>query len=377
MNNTISPISKTKIYKPNINSNICQVIKSGGVSFGGASNIRKNLVNKYLVDGFAPLNSLKMLKTRAKFFLYYMMNKKAQDAFYNKLIGIKSGSPEYTYAFQKICKQIAIGKEIEINIESGLLKKLAASDESSIFVINHDNVVDDNALLAFFNYLLSKEYVAANKIVSCPKSKIITTETILKEQGPKMRKLYEKFGLVSVDSRLLKNKKAKSNSDNLSPIKQEFIQNKANIFIFPEGRMSKFPELEIENKFQTGIAKMIQSAAIFKDKVKVVPLGFSYRDNVGAIYIGNPVYFKKNGDELMVSISNATSKFASEDYLKFFQNKKVGEDFQVITSNGSPLKNKELPDYVSGILCENIKICKKEAESSLANKVENNEILKM
>ena len=74
------------------------------------------------------------------------------------------------------------------------------------------------------------------------------------------------------------------------------------VFIFPEGKMSAFKNLDLKRKFYPGIGRMIQSAARKKKRVKVVTLGFAFDKNkageqpLGSVYVGQPIYFRQGED---------------------------------------------------------------------------------
>lgn len=344
------------------------------ITFGNNAALPKTFMVKLLTDGFSTTNKIKFAKKKLSHWVNWLKNRKEITKNYNSVMNLKKDSPEYIHAQMNICRQAAAGKEIEINLENGCLKNLANSNESCIFIMNHDNPKEDPILLGFFNALLSKEYIAGNKAKTCPRGNVITTKTILNEKDAKTKAIFEKFGYVGIDSSIM-NPESNNNARAIVPIIKNFINNKTNIFVFPEGRMSKYPDLDIKYKFQTGIAKMISVASNSKEKVKVVPLGFSYKNGVGGIHVGEPVYFKKNGQNIQVSKGNINSEFASYDYTNFFKNEAAEDGFKTITQNGKPLKNENLPEYISGILCENLKICRAEANKAL--QLNNTEIMKL
>ena len=251
--------------------------------------------------------------------------------------------------------------DVEINTENGILDKLTDDDSSKIFIMNHDNQSADPKLLLIFNFLLMEMYKAKGKGDKCPEARIIMNENIIKSASPDKQKVFKKLGAVGVD---LSNTKKNSldNAKKMLSIMSEFAKNEANIFIFPEGKMSVFKTKTMEEKFQNGVANMAVKELLMKDEVQVVPLGFSYpkKGNVG-IYIGNPVKIKTANGTIMTSSGNITdSEFANEVYKNYFNNFNDSE-FSPILEKGKPVSSKDVIPYIAGILCENLKICKAES----------------
>jgi len=286
------------------------------------------------------------------------------DKIYGKFIGLKEDSKSYMATWFDYGKALAKKKEIEINIENEELMNIVKSDESCIFIMNHDNQKQDPKLLGFFNSLLAREYILNGKAETCPKPKILVNNDILKSLPPKLRLMREKLGLVGVDASLFGADGKKNALSMLSTLKS-FIKNKTNIFIFPEGKMCTFKNLDLEYKFQTGIADTINKVTKTKNQVKVIPLGFAYKKKVGSIHIGEPVYFKREGEQILSTRGNILSEFASPQYTNFFgPDIDKRNEFKIITKDGISVEGKDLSDYIAGILCENLKICKEEAKKA-------------
>lgn len=349
--------------------------KSSRINLGNNAGIIRTPLSKFLIDGYTPTHWFKHKCKKIGKIFYYIKNHKEISKNYNKFMQIREDSTEYMQVLSELSKKEAKGKKVEINLENGQLSDIVKSDESCIFVINHDNAKEDPALLGFFNMLLSREYVLNNKGQTCPRPKIIMTDSILKNLDSKTKAIMEKFGYVGIDSRIFTPNSAE-NKKVLSPVLRDFIKDKVNIFIFPEGRMMKFSALSIEQKFQPGISKIIEIASMSKNRTKVVPLGFSQDNNLDSIYIGAPLYFKKKGKEMLISNANSASAFSSKQYSEFFKGTKE-QEFKTITKEGKPVIGKDVLDYISGVLCENIKICREEAKQSLRRQVPENEIIKL
>ncbi len=52
-------------------------------------------------------------------------------------------------------------------------------------------------------------------------------------------------------------------------------------------------------------------------------------------------------------------------------------EFRVITHQGQPVTGRDLGDYIAGILCENLRICRKEARKQLPQNSLGDEIIKI
>jgi hypothetical protein len=131
--------------------------------------------------------------------------------------------------------------------------------------------------------------------------------------------------------------------------------------------MCIFNGLGLEYKLQTGVAEIIHGASKSKGRVKVVPLGFAYHKDLGSIHVGEPIYFRRSGKNMLVTRGNIDSSFASQNYVDFFTKSTADEDgFNIITTHGEPVTGEEIPDYMSGILCENLNICTEEAKRAIS-----------
>lgn len=298
--------------------------------------------------------------------LVNLFNSRKINAAYELLAKIDDTSPRYMEIMFRLGKQMAKAKPVEINVESERLIDIAQSDEACIFIMNHSKQWQDPRLLGFFNGLLAREYILMGKARTCPRPKILINEDILTSREPKSRVIMEKLGAVGIDASLFGANERKS-SRSLISVMKAFIEDKAHLFIFPEGKMGVFKNLELEYKFQTGTAEMVDKIARRKKRIKVVPLGFGYQGNLASIHIGQPVYFQRDGEHILTTRGNVDSLFASSDYKDFFGQGTLDSDaFKTITSQGVPVEGRDLPDYIAGVLCENLRICVEEAKQAIA-----------
>lgn len=336
-------------------------IKMRNVSFGNKVSIPSNSFNKFLEDS-AEL-AVRMGWT-ILFKIAELINPKQINLAYNKFSNISENSPEYIKEMFKLGKALAKGLDVEINLKSKRISEIAESNESCIFIMNHDNIDKDYAMLSIFNSLLNREYIRAGKTESCPRQKIIISKNIINAFSKKLRPLAEKIGLIGIDASVFKADEM-GNARKLIPTLKKFYNDKVHIFIFPEGHLNFFKHLDMKYKFQTGIAEIINKAAKTKERVKVVPLGFSYnnpKNSPVGIHVGKPIYFKKEGQDMLVTKGNINSKLASQEYVNFYKNGMDKDGYKKITSEGKSIDAKDMPDYIAGILCENLKICRKESK---------------
>jgi len=294
------------------------------------------------------------------------INHKKINKVYNEVVNIDEQSPKYMKMIYDFGKMMSKRNEIEINVENNALMDIAKAKESCIFIMNHDNQRQDPKLLAFFNSLLTREYIYNGKAKTCPRPKIIVNDDILGSLNPKSRAIYEKVGAVGVDASLFLPHLGKNGRNMLATV-SKVIENKANLYIFPEGKMCVFRNLDPEYKFQTGVADIVKFISERKNRVKVVPLGFAYKGKIGSIHIGEPIYIKKNKEKTLITSGSVDSSFASKEYVDFFKkNTSTKKPFATITKRDVPVEGNDLPDYIAGVLCENLKICKAEAKKAIS-----------
>lgn len=97
----------------------------------------------------------------------------------------------------------------------------------------------------------------------------------------------------------------------------------------------------------------------------MIPLGFSYSGELGGIHIGDPVYFKRDGRKILVTQGNI-SGHPDDDYQHFFEKNVADADgFHVITKYGQPVTDHSIADYISGLLCQNLKNCREQSYKTL------------
>lgn len=338
------------------------------------------------------------------------------DANYELVKDLQPSDEDYMQTITALVRKMPnlSNVEFDINTETGRLSDIVASDEACIFVMNHDNQRNDPTVLAGFAMRLYTEYEAQGKLDKAPRPKVIVNEDILDSQSDKTRTIYEKLGAVGVDADLNNKKKnSASNARAMMSMVRDFSNDDNHIFIFPEGRLGGAKYLSLEKRFQTGVGDMINLALRKKDRVKVVPLGFSYQKgkgkdddgtknpSQGVIHIGEPVYIKRDDKKTFVSVGNATKELASKDYRGFFWNeyedkfeprslkqrvfkrqeepvlleKPVspplttfdGEQYQILAdpeADGAPIKTRQTGPYISSVLIENMRICTEQAKET-------------
>lgn len=208
---------------------------------------------------------------------------------------ISPESKEYIEELAKIGNSVK-GKFVRINSEDKPLDCIAESKTSTIFVLNHPDYNKDKICYAIINSLISKLYVSKNRQTNCPRSQLLSSRNLMKILGEKLSKICKNFlGIVSIDA----DPKKGNSIINVSPmlkLLKDFIDNKVNIFIFPEGNNSLVKDTTLEERIQPGIAGIIKAALEGKDSVRIIPIGLSYtgeKNSFGNIFIGTPIFFKK------------------------------------------------------------------------------------
>ena len=291
---------------------------------------------------------------------------------------IPESNEKYLSLLEEISRYFSTGKSIDVNIEDKILEKIAQNDSSAIFVMNHSNQRQDPSMLAVLSTLLTRAYRDAGKDNNFPLPKIILNQDILKTMNPTKRKAFENFGAVGVDANIYSGDKS-LNARAFLPLIKDFVRNKANIFIFPEGKLAIRKDLDFYSRFQVGIAELINKVLGIKKNVTVVPVGFAYGkgDNkaLTGMHIGEPIIFTRDGENTTTTCGNILkSEFGMDEYKKFF--KKFQDKTNItITDNGTPVKKESVTDYIKGILSENVEICSKEAEKRIERTIDPNEII--
>lgn len=278
---------------------------------------------------------------------------------------IKNESCDYIRIQANAGRLLAKDLEIEINLESQRLENIAKDNSARIFIMNHDSQRKDPKMLTFFNTLLNDAYLVLGKGESCPRTKIILNEDILLSLNETQREVYEKMGAVGIDASIF-GANGKKNAKALVPLIRDFLQDKVNIFIFPEGKLAVFSNKKLIDKFQTGVADIVYTLLSRKESVKVTPLGFAYNkknSKLSSLHIGEDIIFKKQGEHVSASKGNITNNSGSV-LIDFFGNNTE----KLIAEKDIPVKGKANVSYIAGILCENLNICISEARKALPNK---------
>ena len=259
-----------------------------------------------------------MRKMSDKIFL--LSNRKSIRHLNNEFVKINPESKEYIEELAKVGN--GMGDEFIItNIEDNPLKQLVKSGDSAIFVLNHPNFNKDKLTYMIINSMLNKMYIQEGKQATCPRPKILVSKNMLKLLSEKVGNIYRQCGLTEIDAGIDKRNK-QFNSKSVIKLMKEFLENKSNIFIFPEGNKS-VQNKPFEERVQPGIAKLIKDAMNIKKHVKVIPIGIKYTDekkSFGKIFIGKPMYFKKSHNEIIYTDGTDKKKIARCD-LKDAQNK--------------------------------------------------------
>lgn len=261
----------------------------------------------------------------------------------------------YLEQLAEIGRIYASKKVIDANIEDNILEQLAQKGDSVIFILSHSNQSEDPQMLGVLNTLLAEAY----KKQGCetfPLPKIIMNEDILKTMNPTKRKAFENFGAVGIDAAINGGDKG-VNARALLPLIKDFVRQKSNIFIFPEGRLAVRKDLDLYQRFQPGVASLINKILGLKKEVTVVPVGFAYgkdeNKNLAAMNIGTPLVVKRNGNE--TSITRGDVSKAPDSVLYNFFEKHPEEDV-IITSKGEAVAPNDVTKYLKTILSENLGI---------------------
>ena len=287
---------------------------------------------------------------------------------------------KYLAQLEEISRFFSTKKTIDVNTEDKILEKIAQKNDSLIFIMNHSNQSKDPSMLAVLNTLLVRAYKSAGKVNNFPLPKIILNQDILKAMNPTKRRAFENFGAVGIDANIYSGDK-NVNARAFLPLIKDFVRNKSNIFIFPEGKLSVRRDLDLNARFQIGIAELINKVLGVKKNVSVVPVGFAYGKGVNktltGMHIGEPIIFSREGENTTTTCGNILkSKFATEEFKKFFEKHKDKAEVQ-ITNEGIPVKKDEISEYIKNILSENLEICSKEAEKRIERPIDINEVIEV
>ena len=348
----------TQGTNPNFKGQVPSVEYASAAMTRGAEYSMRVVCNKFL-DLFQPKFEKKIIKNIA--------NIKAEPT---KL---------YLEQLSEIGRFYSALNVMDVNVEDKILEKLAQKDEPIIFIMNHSNQTEDPQMLAFLNVLLCDAYKKAGK-ESFPLPKIILNEDILKTMNPIKRKAFENFGAVGIDASVVGGDKS-VNTRAFLPLVKDFVRKKCNIFIFPEGRLAIRSDLELFDRFQSGVPNLINKILAIKKNVTVVPVGFSYggkskgangvrlgEKGLNGMSIGTPIEIKRIGEATTVSGGDIL-KSENSCLFNFFNKQKDIADVP-ITSDGKPVKPEEISDYLKTILSENLEINSDLAKKKLEIPVE-------
>ena len=289
-------------------------------------------------------------------------NKNKHSELYEQFLNADPKSEDYIHILTKISQIFSNQKPVEINIEGERIERIARTKSPHIFIMNHDNQSKDPKMLAFFNTLLNHAYIREGIEKTCPRPRIILNQDILLSMSKLNRAIFEKLGAVGIDASLY-GSDSQANARTFFKLIREFLNKEINIFIFPEGKNAIRKNVPLCEKFQLGVAELVARIADRKPEVNITPLGFAYgkKSDADSIYIGETVVLKKLGEHIESSRGNISSPFAKAEYKDFF----AGRNSAVLTDKSIPVEGRELPQYIGGILCENLRICKEEAITAI------------
>ncbi len=285
---------------------------------------------------------------------------------------------KYLAQLEEISRYFSSSKTIDVNTEDKILEKIAHDDSSVIFIMNHSSQRQDPSMLAVLSTLLTQAYKNAGKDKNFPLPKIILNQDILKAMNSTKRKAFENIGAVGIDANIYSGDKG-VNARAFLPLIKDFVRNKSNIFIFPEGKLAIRKDLDFDSRFQVGIAELINKVLAIKKKVTVVPVGFAYgkgdNKSLTGMHIGEPIKFGRDGENTTTTCGNILkSKFGLDEYKNFFKRFKDQKDV-TITDKGVPVGGKNITAYIKGILSENLGICSKEAQKQIEKPLEETEVI--
>lgn len=300
------------------------------------------------------------------------------DQFHANIMSCDPKSAEFVDRLIELNSFLANGMEVEMNTDNNELKNLVESDEATIFLFNHPCPPFDLSVSFGFLAELYKEYKEAGKAETCPRPKYILTERIPGSFCDKFREVFEKMEAVGVDAGTYPTAdRANTNKEKLAPVIEGFLNDDNHIFIFPEGGRPRYKDtLSLKERFQYGIAKIIKKAAREKGSVRVVSVGLDYKDGVGAVHIGKPVYYKSEGNKIRVSKGSITPGSKPAAANTFYQALSKMPDDQVtlpLCIGGKELdescKKSDilLSRLVAGTLCSNLDVAVDAASASLQN----------
>lgn len=285
---------------------------------------------------------------------------------------IKENSEDFAKHIVEANNFFANGIEVEINLESGKLHEIAKSNESVIFIFNHPNYPTDVFSINTFISELYKTYLAEGKGAICPHPKLLNLDR--SAMNPKeYSDLLTQTSVVYIDANPIPStERSAVNSKIMAEVEENFVKNKNNIFIAPEGPRRLLSDLPLSYRFQCGVARIVQRATNQKERVKVVPVGIYAEGLKSAMHIGNPVYFEKQDDMIKISKGNITDQITSKQSNSFYSELAKLEEGQSLPLSymKKPLEGidkasrKTLSRLIAGSLSANLDICISKAEET-------------
>lgn len=282
-------------------------------------------------------------------------------------------SPDFIKRIIETNEFLSDGLKFEMNVESGELDKIANSNEAAIFVVEHKSVPYDVSMGFGFLSQLYKRYQELGKVSGIPLPKFVINRHITDGLPPHLLEVFNKTEAVPLY--VSSYPTGEGGSDLLNSAMAGFANNQNHIMIYPDGRRAKYKqELTDRERFQYGIGKMVQGALKDKERVKVVSLGTDYKDGIGSLHIGSPMYFSKDGNFINVSKGNIAPDSAAALGNSFY-NRLSGlsdEEMMTITHAGHPIdisdkqSAKFMPRVIAGILRTDLDACTGKAKSALA-----------
>ena len=285
--------------------------------------------------------------------------KKTIDEIHKAFETVDPNAPNYLHSLLAagyfLASQMPL--QLEMNMEDNPFDRLVKKNRSAIFMMNHDYQLHDPMMLCYVGLLLYQAYFQAGKGETCPRPAILMNEDILKAMPEKLREIYVKLGAVGVDASLTATDSSRvTNVIALKPLLTDLVKDKRHLFIFPEGRNAGKHHWDLKDRFQPGLAELVQIAVSRKGSLDVYPVGFAVNKRkkvpnplydptektsakklkLASVYVGEPIVFQtlENGPKgqiLVVNKANMTPDNAPDSYRKFLFQLPPKEKPKVIT----------------------------------------------
>lgn len=270
---------------------------------------------------------------------------------------------------------LAKGMNMEINSESGILDELAKSDTATIFIANHNHVPYDISLAFGTVAELYKGYKTNGRTEDYPTPSFMINKVVPDTLPSKLKEVFTSLESLGVDATPYPTKESAAyNNAPMKPVTEGFAQDKTNLFLFPEGTRTAYNgRMPLEERFQYGVAKLVQDAVQKKGRVRVVSLGIDYENNLGVVNVGNPIYFEKDGDGIKVTGGNITPDTEAAQSNSFYRKLSTLAEGEGLTicHQGKAVKmqddksSKFLSRLIAGILCTDMDISAKNATKTM------------